>query len=172
MLTAFSFRYARKGNEDEFGSKVLKRGMYFYNILPPIWILIPWRSRLDKTLLWASSFKLRLYLQLQCGIENTKFWNSIWQVILCQLSDFLRDYLWIKITQHYVEILVLSNKWFFFANFEVLSVYEPYLQEPVEWHPSNKNVWEEFTNWEGSKDHPVNQPLCVVVLSGGFQGLK
>ena len=138
------------------------------------WYLWTWRSRLDKTsLLWASSFQLRLYLQLQCGIENTKFWNSIWQVILCQLnSDFLRDYLWIKITQHYVEILVLSNKWFFLQILRSSQCMKPYLQEPVEWHPSNKNVWEEFANWEGSEDHPVNQPLCVVVLSGGFQGLK
>ena len=66
---------------------------------------------------WGSSFKLRPYLPLQCGIENTKFWNSTWQVILCQLSDSLRDYLWIKITQQYVEIIVLSNKCWFLCKF-------------------------------------------------------
>ena len=96
-----TIRYARKSNEDEFGSKVLKRGMYFYNILPTIWYL--WHLLLN----WGRTFHCNVALKI------IKFWNSIWQVILGQLSDSLRGYLWIKITQNYAEILVLSNEWYF-----------------------------------------------------------
>lgn len=45
-----------------------------------------------------------------------------------------------------------------------------YLEKPVEWHPSNKDVGEEFQNWKSGKDHPVDQPLSVILLVSGFQG--
>ena len=42
------------------------------------------------------------------------------------------------------------------------------LTEPVEWYPTDENVGEELDHREEGKDHPVGQPLGIVVLTAGF----
>jgi len=46
-----------------------------------------------------------------------------------------------------------------------------YLCQPVEGDPSDENVWEEFCDGEDREDDPVHEPLDVVVLVSGLDGL-
>ena len=99
MSTAFSFRYVRKRR---FWRRV------WYVLLQYFAYNLNFDTFGHRLLNWGHTFHCNVALKI------IKFWNSIWQVILGQLSDSLRGYLWIKITQNYAEILDLSNEWFIF----------------------------------------------------------
>ena len=46
-----------------------------------------------------------------------------------------------------------------------------YLEQPVERHPPDQEVWEELQNGEEGEHDPIHEPLCVVLLVRGLQGL-
>jgi len=49
--------------------------------------------------------------------------------------------------------------------------HEDALGQPVEWHPPGQNVCEELKDREESEDDPVGEPLGVIGLAAGLQGL-